>query len=121
MTLGNKLKKLIEEKDISQKQVANKLNIAVSTFNGYVQDYREPDFKTLIAVAQYFSVSTDYLIGNISLTMVDNTLNEVESEIIRLFRELTIDQQELLIEQVKLYIRHNTKRASFDINLPNEK
>ena len=42
-----KLRNLIEEKNLTQKQVAKELNIASSTMGGYVQGKSEPDFDTL--------------------------------------------------------------------------
>jgi len=114
MTFGSRLKNLLNERQISQKQLAQDLNVAISTLNGYVQDYREPDFKTLAAIAKYFSVSADYLIG-LSEFVKDsdyNLLKSGESELIRLFRMINNEQQELLTEQTKLYIRHNNKKAS---------
>ncbi len=108
MTFGTRLKNLINEKSITQKQLANDLNIALSTLNGYLQDYREPDFATLIILANYFSVSTDYLLGHSEYTITTKgklNLNSGETEIIRLYRLLNSEYQNLLIEQAKLYFR----------------
>ena len=48
MNFGKQLEQLIEDNDISQKQLAKALNIAPTTLNGYLHNYREPDFSTLI-------------------------------------------------------------------------
>ena len=48
-----KLRNLIEEKNLTQKQVAKELNIAPSTMGGYVQGKSEPDFDTLKKIAKY--------------------------------------------------------------------
>lgn len=47
MKFSEKLRLLIDEFDITQKQFANDLNIAPSTIGGYVQGVSEPDFETL--------------------------------------------------------------------------
>ena len=39
------------------------LHIASTTLSGYINNHREPDFSTLIRMAHYFDVSTDYLLG----------------------------------------------------------
>ena len=61
MSFGDNLRALIEERGITQKELARKLNIAPSTLGSYVQNVREPDFETLKTIAGYFDVSTDYL------------------------------------------------------------
>ena len=59
MSFGNNLRKLIEERDMTQKELAKQLNIAPSTLGSYVQNAREPDFATLILLADFFDVSTE--------------------------------------------------------------
>lgn len=63
MNFSYKLRSLIEERNLTQKQVANDLNIAPSTMGGYVQGISEPDFATLKRLATYFEVTTDYLLN----------------------------------------------------------
>ena len=63
MKFGDKLRTLIEDKNITQKELATKLNIAPSTVSSYVQNAREPDFGTLKIIADFFQVTTDYLLG----------------------------------------------------------
>ena len=59
MSFGDNLRALIEERDITQKELAKKLNIAPSTLGSYVQNVREPDFATLKMFANFFDVSTE--------------------------------------------------------------
>lgn len=58
-----RLKDLRNEKNVSQKTVANALGISITCYAGYEQGYREPDLKTLVRLADYFDVTTDYLLG----------------------------------------------------------
>lgn len=59
----NILKELREEKGISQTQFAKEFNVRQTTVSGWETGYREPDYNTLIELAKYFGVSTDYLLG----------------------------------------------------------
>lgn len=103
MSFCNKLRALIEERNLTQKQVANDLNIAPSTMGGYVQGSSEPDFETLKRLATYFDVTTDYL-----LSVHSNKSNNVlEDELLRVFRSMTVGQQGLFIEQGKVFVRAN--------------
>ena len=108
--LGSRLKILIEEKQLTQKQLAEKIKIPVSTVNGYFQNSRQPDFETLDILASYFDVTTDYLIGRSPYRNME--LNKKQLELIRLYTLLNSDRQELLIEQAGLYLRHNNKQEN---------
>lgn len=46
-----------------QKEVADDLNISRSTYSQYETEKRAPDFNTLCKLANYFNVTTDYLLG----------------------------------------------------------
>lgn len=61
---GKKLKDLRIKNNIMQKDLADFLHISASTIGMYEQGRREPDFVTLKLIANYFKVSTDYLLDN---------------------------------------------------------
>ena len=61
--LGKRLKELREEKELTQKEVANQLQLHSVTYLHYEKDQREPPLKILVEMAQFFDVSTDYLLG----------------------------------------------------------
>lgn len=63
MNLGEKLRQLRLEKNLTQKQVATRLGVAISAVSSYESDTRCPTFDTLINYARIFHVSTDYLLG----------------------------------------------------------
>lgn len=110
MSFSLRLENLIEENDITQKQLSTELHIAATTLNGYVNNHREPDFHTLVRLARYFDVSTDYLLGlTDDKKPAPSTLNTAESTLIRLYRALLPDRQELLIEQAMFYQKLDNK------------
>ena len=59
-----KIKELREKNKVTQRELANFLNIAPSTFNGYEKETSEPNIATLKKIANYFNVSLDYLCEN---------------------------------------------------------
>ena len=61
--LGKRLKELREEKGLTQKEIADKLNLHSVTYLHYEKDQREPPLKILMEMALFFDVSTDYLLG----------------------------------------------------------
>ncbi|WP_432702942.1 helix-turn-helix domain-containing protein [Lysinibacillus sphaericus] len=60
---GQKLKTLRKRKNMSQKEFAKFFGLAESTISMYERDERRPDFDLLNKFADYFEVSTDYLLG----------------------------------------------------------
>lgn len=59
-----RLRSLIAKEKISQVALADHLGITRGAVNAYIQGRSEPGLQYLVAIAQYFGVSTDYLIGN---------------------------------------------------------
>ena len=58
-----RLKELRQKKRISQVTLAMELNMNQNSISRYETGEREADYKTLIAIADYFNVSVDYLLG----------------------------------------------------------
>ena len=59
----NNLKDLRKEIGLSQKVVAEKLNISQQTYSDYENDKTEPTMEVLIQMAQLFGVTVDELLG----------------------------------------------------------
>lgn len=113
MTFGQRLKELMEERNMTQRQLSKELNIAVSTINGYANNYREPDYFTLISIAKYFDVSTDYLLGITVVPKRINSNNDTFERLLYYYEKLNPDLQELLLDQAKTLYKHNdlTKKS----------
>lgn len=60
--LGNKLKYLREQDGLSQSQLGKILDVRTSTISNWENDRGEPSYKKLKEIAEYFSVSIDYLL-----------------------------------------------------------
>ena len=60
---SERLKRLRMEKGITQKELADRLHISRSTIAGYESLGKEPDVEKLCALAEFFGVSVDYLLG----------------------------------------------------------
>ena len=61
--LGKRLKELREERGLTQKQAANALGLHSVTYLHYEKAQREPPLAVLAEMANFFEVSTDYLLG----------------------------------------------------------
>lgn len=107
MDFNIRLENLIEEKNVSQKQLAIDLHVSKSTINGYITGYREPDFAMLTRLATYLDSSTDYLLGlSDEKNPAPSTLDADEAELIRLYRALIPKHRKLVMGQVKFLHEH---------------
>lgn len=106
MTFDLVLRELLENHGITQKKLAHKLNLNPSTLGNYVRGLRQPDFDTLTMFADYFHVSTDYLLGHYNKTLRSHE----EEKLLQVYRKLTEEEQKLFWEQGKLLVRLRQKR-----------
>lgn len=60
---GEKLNELRTEISLSRSQLAEKLNVSIRLISYWENGQRECDFDMLIKIADFFSVSIDYLLG----------------------------------------------------------
>lgn len=61
--LAQRLSMLRKEKGVSRKVVAGAVKIAERTYQRYEEAEREPTASVLTALADYYDVSLDYLVG----------------------------------------------------------
>ena len=61
--LGYRLKVLRNNKGLTQEQLAKVFNMSRSTYAQYEVDRRNPDYETLNLFADFFNVTTDFLLG----------------------------------------------------------
>ena len=81
--MGEKLKSLRIEKNLTQKQVADRIGLAISAVSSYESDTRYPSYDVLVKLARIFHVSTDYLLGITNTRNIDVTgLNDNEIELV---------------------------------------
>ncbi len=81
MDVGQKIKKLRSEKGVCQKELAIFLNLSVGTISNYEKGVHSPDLNTLSKIADFFGVTTDYLLDRTDHRFAPDTLS----------RHLTVD------------------------------
>lgn len=62
-TFKDRIRKLREEKGLTQEELAKILGISRATLASWETGRREPDFETTSKIAEFFGVSIDYLLG----------------------------------------------------------
>lgn len=61
--LSERLRTLRKERNLTQQDIADYLGIRLRTYQYYEGSGHRPDLETLVALADYFQVSLDYLVG----------------------------------------------------------
>jgi transcriptional regulator with XRE-family HTH domain len=61
--MGKRLKHLRDRRGLAQKFVAEKIGVKNNTLSAYESGDREPNFQILTNLADFYEVTTDYLIG----------------------------------------------------------
>lgn len=64
MNIGSKIKELIQKQGITQKQLANRLNVQEATISRYISNDREPNAKNLANIAAALNTTVDFLLNN---------------------------------------------------------
>ena len=85
--IGYRISELRKQAGMSQFQLAKVLDIATSTLGMYETGKREPSLKVMNRIANYFNVTTDYLLGrpekkdndNVDYVALDKALDNARS------------------------------------------
>lgn len=76
--LGEKLIKLRKEKNLSQEEVANILNVSRQTVSKWETDMSTPDFDKIVPICELYGITTEELLKNESKPKVEIIVNDEE-------------------------------------------
>lgn len=107
MAFGDKLKEILEEKEISQKDFAATLNMAPTTLNGYIKNNRQPDFETMKNIASALNVSIDFLLDYSNNN--DIKLSVQELSLILKTRKMNNYQKDIIYELINVIDKKTNK------------
>lgn len=106
---GDILAELREDRGLTQKQLGQILHVTGGTISNYEQGVHYPDLEKLIELADYFSVTTDYLLGRADSNLSPDVFTTVLSggktvgQTIHLIRRLSPELQSavlMLLERI---------------------
>ncbi len=95
-SLGNRIKYLREKHNISQIEFSKKIGVSNAVLSRYESGDRKPDYDILQIIADYFEVSTDYLLGRTDIpTLTPQEKEEAEFQAFANDPELNVFYKEL--------------------------
>lgn len=84
-----KIRELRKSRNLSQKEFAEAMNIAQTTYSGYETEQRAPDIETLKKIADYYGVSLDYLCEHETKNVAEfGQLNDAQIMAIKILLQL---------------------------------
>lgn len=105
---GRRLAFIRQNSKLSQSQIAQKLNIAQSTYAGYEKGVRKIPLEIIVQLSKILNISPTILIlGDEANIVKDYTISE--QELIKKYRRLTAEQQGAIENSINYYIKANKK------------
>lgn len=111
MNFGNRLKELRLLDNLTQYELAEKVNTSRSNIANYENNKNMPSMEILVKMCEIFDCSMDYLIGLSSDIKTDKRFTDKKQsrleQILELVNELSIQEANYLIKQLnkaKIYI-----------------
>ena len=107
MTINERLKYLRKESGLTQTELSKNLKIGQTTIAAYENGTHDPQIFSLLAYAEFFGCTVDYLLGreedyvNTPIT-ANQSLTKNEKLLLEIYRSLTEELRTLLIEQAKV-------------------
>ena len=108
----NRLRFLRSEKGEGLEKIAKYLNVTVQTISNYETEKRDMTPNTILKLAEYFNVSTDYLLGKSDIRNPE----QIDSDKINIglskndYDLPTKEQQEKIEEFAKFVLKDNLKK-----------
>lgn len=91
----NKLKMLRENKGLLQSDVAKVIKVSTSAYGFYETGKRDIPTSTLVQLATFFGVTTDYILGNYEKSTIINVYSSVHAGILSEMIENIVDTEEI--------------------------
>lgn len=103
MNFSTRLRILREKTNLTQKEFANLIKMPYTTYNGYEIGKREPDINTIKFFADYFNVTSDYLLGRTDKPNIELINKGLPQELINEGIE-AISEKKAVLKEIIEYI-----------------
>lgn len=114
----NRLTEIRKERGYTQAYMANSLGISRQAYSNYELGNREPDNSTLIALADFFDITVDYLLGREATQKekpadnVGEPMSPLDKELYDLLSTLSVEEKEMLLASIKAVKSRREQPAS---------
>lgn len=120
MSFGDILKKLRQDNNLTQEELAKKINNSRSNIANYENGKNMPSVEVLERLSEIFNVSTDYLLGKSDIRNPEEIKMDNDKIIIGLskkdYNPPTKEQQDKIEEYAKFVLKDNLKKKEDEKN-----
>ncbi|MDT2829015.1 helix-turn-helix transcriptional regulator [Enterococcus viikkiensis] len=109
MTVGERIAKLRERRGLSQAQLAKELKVGTSTLGMWETGKRRLKDDTLKMIAEYFNVSSDYLLGIDSKNAAPSNF-KVETVAAHIDDDVSDEQMEDILNYIDFIKQKHSKK-----------
>lgn len=119
MSLADNIKKLREDKELRQKEVANALDIGYSNYNKIENGNREISVKELQRLAEFYNITVDQVINlNDNNLPKEVTIEDKQAqEQLRLISELDTDDRAIIFKMIDKMLTSKKFKDFFSKNV----
>lgn len=101
MAFGDKLREILEQRELLQVDFAKKMNVSKSSLNSYINNHQLPNILLVRDMAKELGVSVDYLL-DYQPNSENVAVSPKEAELVRDFRALSNEQRNMIAALVKM-------------------
>lgn len=98
--------KLLSDSGITAKKLTEDINISSSAISEWKKGKGKPSAEAIIKIAEYFNVSTDYI-------LLGKNINEIDDKILNTFHQLNEDNKDIIIGKMKELL----KEQKYDVSV----
>lgn len=124
MEIGSRLAELRKKHNLSQKKFSELLNISSGAVGMWETDKRKPDLDMIVVLADFYNVTTDYILcrdSTFPITETKKKLSQPAQKLISTFSQLNEDNQDILIGKAKDLLREQIHDAQLSNDAPMKK
>ncbi|AXO96232.1 MULTISPECIES: helix-turn-helix domain-containing protein [Bacillus] len=108
--IGEKIKELRKNNKITQEQLGNAIGVSKMAISYFEKGKKSPGRESLEKIADYFNVTTDYLLGRSEDPELSEEENKIVTEegknIMALIESLPEDERKKAWEQLEMYVTY---------------
>lgn len=106
------IRTLMTDRDLSQRKLSMELGIPPSTFSNYMTGANELPLDLLSRLADYFEVTTDFLLGRAVDRKPMLLISPAEQEMLMDYRGLDANQREMVRRTIQLFREQNRREPA---------
>lgn len=116
--IGDTLKRLRTKKGLTSEELCSKIGIKGGSYRNYERNDRKPDYDTLVKLADFYGVTTDYLLGRPDAKEPADpiaslpTVDEMEKDLFREWLDLDEASRKAFLDILRKIVADDQKRQA---------